>query len=86
VPRRHLSPGQRAVGEVVERTFAERRLVDRIGGPRRFAGIRTRQGHRHEHRVVRRADDPPDDLDRAVAEDGEVGGRVEHRPAAQLTY
>ena len=34
VPRRHLAPGQRPVGEVVERPLAERRLVDRVGRTR----------------------------------------------------
>lgn len=77
VPGGHLAAGQRPVREVVERALAEGRLVDRVEDER---GLRVRAGpdHRDEHRVVRRGDDTPDDLDVAFAQGFKRRPAVEH--------
>ena len=77
---------QRPVREIVERPLAGPWLVDRVQDPRRLAGIGARQRHRDEERVVARLEDPPDDLDLAVAQHLQRGwrDRAPDRPA-QLT-
>ena len=80
VPGGDLAPRQRAVREVVERPLADRRLVDRVHHDRRLRDLaRPRDGD--EHGVVRRPDDPADDLDVALAEGLERRRAVEHGDA-----
>ena len=64
-----LAAGQRAVREVVERALADGRLVDRLDDACAAPAVGAGQGDRDEQRVVARPDDPPDDLDLAVAQD-----------------
>jgi hypothetical protein len=75
--RRHLAPRERAVGKVVERSLAESRLVDRVEDEQRFR-IGTVASHGHEHRVVRRRDDPTHDRDLAFAQRLERRAAVDH--------
>ena len=83
VPGRHLAAGQRAVGEVVERPLAERSACR---SPRRRpvgSGSGQTRVTVHEHRVVRRPDDPADDLDLALAQDLERRRRGRSRDAGR---
>jgi hypothetical protein len=81
--RRHLAVGERAVGEVVERPFAQDRLVDRLDDDR-WLGIRTGECQPAEHRVVGRCEQATDDLELTIGEDAERDRRVgrEHRSRA----
>ena len=73
-----LAPGQRPVGEVVERTFADRRLVDRGRAPRAAPGLRAGQVTVTSSALLLEPMIAPDDLDVAVAQDLERRGSVGH--------
>ena len=79
VPGRDLAVGQRPVREVVERPLAGGRLVDGLDDDRVLGSAGRRAGPGTSIALLRRADDPPDDLDLALAQD------VERRAPRSIT-